>query len=155
LLEDIISLCPPQTSIPPSSRKVKEAVIAGIGILKAMPSDRERYLRADRSVHLFLLTSQLDDGAIYLLPEVFMGQMRIHILGIGLIFWPRNEMGSSRQSVPLRASGPKRNSKVNHSEQILITVKEIVSTLITGCILAKPRTLASVYARQEIRESWR
>jgi len=37
LLEDIMSLFLPQTSIPPSSRNVKEAIMAPIRILKAMP----------------------------------------------------------------------------------------------------------------------
>jgi len=43
--------------------------MAAIGQLKTMPSNPTKYLREDRSVHLFLLTSQLDDGAIDLLPE--------------------------------------------------------------------------------------
>jgi len=63
--------------------------------LKAMPSNLTRYPRADKSVHLFLLTSQLGDVAIDLLPEVFVGQMQVHILGIGPVFCPRNEMGHS------------------------------------------------------------
>ena len=41
LLEDIMSL--PHTSIPPSSRNVKEAVMAAIRKLKALPSDPTRY----------------------------------------------------------------------------------------------------------------
>jgi len=64
LLEGTMSLSVLQTSIPPSSRHVKEVVMASIGILKAMASDPTRYPQADRSVHLFLLTSQLDDGGI-------------------------------------------------------------------------------------------
>jgi len=74
LLEDIMSLSRQQTSIPLSSRNVKEAVIAKSRILKAMSSDPTSNLMAhtNRSVHLFLLASQLDDGTIYLLPEVFM-----------------------------------------------------------------------------------
>lgn len=47
-----------------------------------MPSDPTRYPGADRSVQLFLLTSQPDDGGIDLIPEVFMGKVQIHILGI-------------------------------------------------------------------------
>jgi len=141
LLEDIMSLSLPQTSIPPSSRNVKEAVMAAIRKLKAMPSDQTRYPRADRSVHLFLLTSQLDDGAIDLLPEVFMGQMQIHILGIGPVFWPRNEMGSSGWCVPLSTSGPRPNSKDNRSEQMPITVEEIVSTLRTGVYLGEAQNV--------------
>jgi len=39
---------------------------------KTKPVDPKRYPRADRSVHLYLLTFQLDDGAIDLLLEVFM-----------------------------------------------------------------------------------
>ena len=54
-------------------------------------------LRADwdRSVDLYLLTFQPEDGDIDLLLEVFMRQMQIHILGIGPVFWPRNKMGRS------------------------------------------------------------
>jgi len=45
----------------------------------------------DRSVDSFLLTSQLHDRAIDLLPEM----IQVHILGIGPRLWLRNEMGSS------------------------------------------------------------
>ena len=141
LLEDIMSLSLPQPSIPPSSRNVKAAVMAAIRKLKAMPSDPTRYPRADRSTHLFLLTSQLDDGAIDLLPEVFMGQMQIHILGIGPVFWPRNEMGSSGWCVPLSTSGPRPNSKDSRSEQMPVTVEEIVSTLRTGVYLGEAQNV--------------
>jgi len=141
LLEDIMSLSLPQTSIPPSTRNVKEAVMAAIRKLKAMPSDPTRYPRADRSVHLFLLTSQLDDGAIDLLPEVFMGQMQIHILGIGPLFWPRNEMGSSGWCVPLSTSGPRPNSRDSRSEQMPVTVEEIISTLRTGVYLGEAQNV--------------
>ncbi|CAZ83056.1 unnamed protein product [Tuber melanosporum] len=132
LLKDIMSLSLPQTSIPPSSRNVQEAVMAAVRKLKAMPSDGTRYSRADRSVHLFLLTSQLDDGAIDLLPEVFMGQVQIHILGIGPVFWPRNEMGSSGWCVPLSTMGPRPGSKDGHGEQKCVTVEEIISALRTA-----------------------
>jgi len=93
--EGIMSLSLLQTSIPPSPSNVKEVIMAAIRKLKTKPSDPTRYPRADRSVHLYLLTFQLDDGAIDLLLEVFMRQMQIHILGIGPVFWPRNEMGCS------------------------------------------------------------
>lgn len=141
LLEDIMSLSLPQASIPPSTRNVKEAVMAAIKKLKAMPSDPTRYPRADRNVHLFLLTSQLDDGAIDLLPEVFMGQIQIHILGIGPVFWPRNEMGSSGWCVPLSTSGPRPNSKGGRSEQLPVTVEEIISTLRTGVYLGEAQNV--------------
>ena len=62
-------------------------------ILKVMPSDLTRCSREDNSVYLFLLTSQIDDGAIDLLPEVFMGQIQIQIIGIGPIFWARTRWG--------------------------------------------------------------
>jgi len=55
-----------------------------------------------------------------------MGQMQIQILGIGPVFWPRNEMGSS-ECVPLSAPGLRPNSKDSRSEQMPITlVEEIV-----------------------------
>jgi len=63
--------------------------------LKTKPSNPTRYPRADRSVHLYLVTFQLEDGGIDLLLEVFMRQMQIHILGIGSVFWPRNGMRCS------------------------------------------------------------
>ena len=56
---------------------------AAIREVKVIPSGSTRYSRGDRSVHLFLLTSQVDDGPMGLLPELFMRQMQIHILGIG------------------------------------------------------------------------
>ena len=37
-----------------------------------MPSDSGRYPGPDESVHLFLLTSELEDGALDLVPEVFV-----------------------------------------------------------------------------------
>ena len=58
-----------------------------------MPSDPTRYSGVDRSVPLFLLTSEPDCGAIDLAPAVFIGQMQIHIFGIGRVFRPRNEIG--------------------------------------------------------------
>ncbi|KAG0633533.1 hypothetical protein HOY80DRAFT_1104625 [Tuber brumale] len=141
LLKDIMSLSLPQAFIPQSSRNVQEAVMAAVRKLKAMPSDTTRYPRADRSVHLFLLTSQLDDGAIDLLPEVLMGQVQIHILGIGPVFWPKNEMGSSGWCVPLSTIGPRPGSKDGRSEQKPITVEEIVSTLRTAVDLGEAQNV--------------
>ncbi|RPA90155.1 hypothetical protein L873DRAFT_1795647 [Choiromyces venosus 120613-1] len=141
LLEDIMTLSLPLTSLPPSSRNVKEAVMAAIRKLKAMPSDATRYPRADRSVHLFLLTSQLDDGAIDLLPEVFMGQVQIHILGIGSVFWPRNEMGSSGWCVPLSTLGPRPYNKDEQSEHKSVSVEEIISTLRTAVDLGEAQNV--------------
>ena len=51
-----------------------------------MPSEQTRYAQEDRSVYFFLLTTQLGDGAIDLLSEVFLGQIQIHILGIEPVF---------------------------------------------------------------------
>jgi len=134
LLEDSMFLSLPQMSLPPSSRNVKEAAIAAnfIRKLKAMPSDTKRYQRADEIVHLFLLTSQLDHGAIDLPPEVIMGQMQINTLGIGPVLMVRNEMGSSGWRVSLNTSGPRLNIKDSRSEPMPITVEEIVSTLRAG-----------------------
>jgi len=71
--------------------------MAAIRKFKTKPSDTTNYPRADwdRSVDLYLLTFQPEDGDIDLLLEVFMRQMQIHILGIGPVFWPRNKMGRS------------------------------------------------------------
>ncbi|PWW77832.1 hypothetical protein C7212DRAFT_362443 [Tuber magnatum] len=148
LLDDIMSLSLPQTSIPPSSRNVKEAVIAAIRKLKAMPSDATKYPRPGRSAHLLLLTSQLDDGAIDLLPEVFMGQVRIHILGIGPVFSPRNEMGSSGWCVPLSTFGLKSN-KDGHSEKKSVPVEEIISTLRTAVDLGEMQNVVIHLRRAE------
>ncbi|PUU82903.1 hypothetical protein B9Z19DRAFT_1120009 [Tuber borchii] len=86
LLKNIMSLSLPQTSIPPSSHNVKEPVMVTIRKLKAMPSDPTRYSRADRKVHLFLLISLVDDGAIDLLLGEFMEKMQIQITSIGTMF---------------------------------------------------------------------
>jgi len=118
--------------IRPSFRNVKETVIAAIGKLEAMRSDRTSHPGAHRSAHVFLLTSQLDDGVIDSVPEVLMGKMQIHIFGIGPVFWPRNEMEPSGRCVPLSASGLRPNIKDCRSEQMTLIAKEIVSTLRTG-----------------------
>ncbi|PUU73496.1 hypothetical protein B9Z19DRAFT_1135069 [Tuber borchii] len=55
---------------------------AAIRKLKTIPTDPRRYPRADRSTHLYLLTSRLDDGSIDFVQEGFMQQMMIHVLGI-------------------------------------------------------------------------
>ena len=52
-------------------------------------------------------------------------RMRIHMLGIGPVFWPRNEMWSSGSGFPLSTSGPKHNRKDSGSEQTLIMVKRL------------------------------
>ena len=79
-----------QASIP----NIKDPVMAAIRKLKVMPSDSTRYPRRHGSVHIFLLTSQVDDGAIDSLPEVFIGQI-IHLHCIEPLFWVRNDIGSS------------------------------------------------------------
>jgi len=86
LLEGIMFLSLLQTSIPPSSRNDKEVVMAAIRKLKTKDLDPTRYPRVARSVHLYLVTSQLDGGVIGLLPEVSMRQMQIHILSIRSMF---------------------------------------------------------------------
>ena len=111
-----------QTSITPSSSNVKEAVMAAIRKFKTKPSDTTNYPRADwdRSVDLYLLTFQPEDGDIDLLLEVFMRQMQIHILGIGPVFWP-----GIRWGVPLSTSNPRLNGTDGRSEQMPITVEDI------------------------------
>ena len=69
--------------------------MAAIRKLKAMPSDPTRYPWAERGVHPLSPIPQPDGGATDLLPEVLMRQMKIHIFGIGPVFWPKNEMGCS------------------------------------------------------------
>ena len=54
--------------------------MAAIRKLNAVPSDLIRYSPAEGNVHLFLLTSQLDDRAIDLLLEVLMGQIKFRSL---------------------------------------------------------------------------
>ncbi|PUU83583.1 hypothetical protein B9Z19DRAFT_1118934 [Tuber borchii] len=83
LLENIMFLSLLQMGLQLSFRNVKEAIMAAIRKLKAMPFNPTRYRRADRTVNLLLLTSQLDHGAIDLVQEVFMQQMQIQILGVG------------------------------------------------------------------------
>ena len=97
------------------SRKIKAGAMAAIRKLKAILSETIRYPRVDRSVQLFLPTSQPDYGAIDLPPQVFMGMMQVQFLSIGPLFWPRNEMGSS-ESVPLSALSLRPNSKDSRSE---------------------------------------
>lgn len=48
--------------------------------------DPTRYPWVDRSIHLLLLTSQLDDGAIDIPLKVCTRQMLIHIHGIRPVF---------------------------------------------------------------------
>lgn len=55
-----------------------------------------------------------------------MRQMQIHILGIGPVFWHRNEIGCSVECFRPKSSN-------SSSGQMPITVKEIVSSLKTGC----------------------
>jgi len=89
-----------------------------------IPPNLRRYLGADRDVNLFQLNSQLEDGAIDLLPEVFVEQRHVHILGIGPVFCLRNEMGSSGWCVPLSTSGQRHNSKDGGIEQMPSTVEK-------------------------------
>ena len=100
--------------IMPSSRNVKEAVMAAIGNLEAMPSDPTRYPGADRSAHAFSLTSQLDDGAIDLVPG-----------------W----------CVLLSAPGLMRNRKDSRSKPMPIMAKEIESILRTGMHLGEAQNV--------------
>jgi len=66
-----------------------------------------------------------------------VGQMQIHILSMGPVFWPRNEIGSSGWCAPLSTSSPRPNHKASGSEQIPIMVEEIVSTLSIGVYLGE------------------
>jgi len=70
-----------------------------------------------------------------------MGMMQIHLVGIGPVFWPRNEMGSWGWCVPVSTSLPQPNSKDSRSELMPITVEEIVSMLRTGVYLGEARNV--------------
>jgi len=98
--------------------------MAAIRKLKTKPSDTTNYPRADwdRSVHLYLLTFQLEDEDIDLLLAVFMRQMQIHILGLVLDL---NSGPGMRWGVLLSTSNPRPNGTDGRSEQMLITVEEM------------------------------
>lgn len=106
LMDDIASLGQNKWGIDPASRNVRAAVQASVRKLKGMPLDTARY-GTHRHAHLFLLTSKLDNGEIELLPEVFFGEIQLHIIGIGVLFWPRNEMGASGWCIPTGTLGPR------------------------------------------------
>ena len=129
--------------------------MAVIRTLKAFPSNPPRYPQADESVYLFLWTYQLADGAIDLLPEVFIRQIEIHILGIGSVFWPRNEVQSSRVVFPwaLPTWGLVANTVA--ARKCPLGWKRLYQFKEWGCTLVKPRTPSSVYTVQEIPESSR
>jgi len=98
---------------------------------------------ADRDVNLFQLTSHPEDGAIDLLPEVFVEQRHVHILGIGPVFCLRNEMGPSGWCVPLSTSGQRHNSKDGGIEQMPSTVEMNASALGTELYLGGGQNVAT------------
>lgn len=104
LMDDIALLTQNKWDIDPATRNVRAAIQASVKKLKGMPLNTARY-GTHRHAHLFLLTSKLDVGEIDLLPEVFFGEIQIHIIGIGALFWPRNEMGASGWCFPTRTLG--------------------------------------------------
>lgn len=106
LMDDIALLGQNKWNTDPAARNVRDAVLASVKKLKGMPLNTVRY-GSHRHAHLFLLTSKLDVGEIELLPEVFFGEIQIHIVGIGALFWPRNEMGASGWCLPTRTLGPR------------------------------------------------
>lgn len=106
LMDDIGSLTQSKWDLDGAAGNVREAVIAAVKKLKGMPLDTARY-GTHRHGHLFLLTTKLEPGEIELLPEVFFGEIQIHIIGIGPLFWPRNEMGASGWCVPTGTLGPR------------------------------------------------
>lgn len=106
LIDDIALLGQNKWNTDPAARNVRDAVLASVKKLKGMPLNTVRY-GSHRHAHLFLLTSKLDAGEIELLPEVFFGEIQIHIVGIGALFWPRNEMGASGWCLPTRTLGPR------------------------------------------------
>ncbi|RPB08495.1 hypothetical protein P167DRAFT_494005 [Morchella conica CCBAS932] len=108
LVDDIAALTQNKWCSDPVSRNVRSAIQASITKLKGMPLDTTRY-GTRRHAHLFLLTARLDDGEIELVPEVFFGEIQIHVIGIGPLFWPRSEMGASGWCVPTASLGPRPN----------------------------------------------
>lgn len=108
LIDDITALTQNKWCSDPVSRNVRSAIQAAITKLKGMPLDTTRY-GTRRHAHLFLLTARLDDGEIELVPEVFFGEIQIHVIGIGPLFWPRSEMGASGWCVPTAPLGPRPN----------------------------------------------
>ncbi|KAI5845843.1 hypothetical protein DFP73DRAFT_476526 [Morchella snyderi] len=108
LIDDIAALAQNKWCSDPVSRNVRSAIHASIMKLKGMPLDTTRY-GTRRHAHLFLLTTRLDDGEIELVPEVFFGEIQIHVIGIGPLFWPRSEMGASGWCVPTATLGPRPN----------------------------------------------
>lgn len=126
LMDDITSLTQNKWDLDPAARNVREAVLASVKKLKGMPLDTARYGN-HRHGHLFLLTTKLDAGEIELLPEVFFGEIQIHIIGIGALFWPRNEMGASGWCMPTGTLGPRptlAKSKVNKPEDNTISLEK-------------------------------
>ena len=117
--------------------------MAAIRKLKAMPSNPTRYPLADKSVDLFSLTSRLGDGAIDLLPEVFVEEMQIHILGIGPVFCRRNDIRPSGWRVPLSTCGQRPNTKDSPIQKIPGTVEEIVLRLRTGLYLGEAQNVVA------------
>lgn len=136
LMDDIALLGQNRWGIDPAARDVRAAVLASVKKLKGMPLNTARY-GTHRHAHLFLLTSKLDVGEIELLPEVFFGEIQIHILGIGALFWPRNEMGASGWCLPTRTLGPRpipTKTKVGKFEDDVVksegmTVEDIIPLL--------------------------
>ncbi|KAL7273830.1 hypothetical protein RUND412_003296 [Rhizina undulata] len=94
LIENIAALTLDDSSIDPSGRDVAGSVLAAVHKLKMMPLDTSKY-GAQRHAHLFLFTSKLEDGDIHLLPEVLFGDVQVHVIGLGPIFWPKSNMGGS------------------------------------------------------------
>lgn len=135
LMDDIALLGQNKWDIDPATRNVRGAVLASVKKLKGMPLNTARY-GTHRHGHLFLLTSKLDVGEIELLPEVFFGEIQIHIIGIGALFWPRNEMGASGWCFPTRTLGPRptpAKMKIGKFEDNFksegMTVEEIIPLL--------------------------
>lgn len=107
LLKDIASMSRSEASFDPTHRNINAALQAALEYLESMHTDSTRHPNTQRHKHIFLLTSQLDDGDIELLPEVFHGQVHIHVLGIGSVFWPTSEMGGTGWCAPMSSFGPR------------------------------------------------
>ncbi|PUU75163.1 hypothetical protein B9Z19DRAFT_1067648 [Tuber borchii] len=118
-------------SIPPTSCNVKEAVIAAFRKLKAVPSDPTRSPR----MHCW----RCSWDRCWFTPLVFD-----LCSGSGI-----------RWGVLLSTSGSRPNSKTSGSEQIPITVEEIVSRLRTEVHLGEAQNVVVWLCRAEIRESSR
>lgn len=93
LLENIAAL-EPSLDGDLTGRDVSAAVLAGAKMLGSMPMDTLKY-GGKRHPHLFLITAELNDGDIHLIPEALYGSVKVHVIGLGAVFCPTSSMGGN------------------------------------------------------------